>query len=83
MGTLAVFQQLGWGELVIIFFIVMLLFGAKRLPEMAKSLGKAKKEFEEGVKGLSDDVKSGLSDEEAQASGASKDKRSSAGSKDE
>jgi len=67
MGTLGVFQQLGWGELVIIFFIVMLLFGAKRLPEMAKSLGKAKKEFEEGVKGLGDDVKSGLSDEETQA----------------
>jgi len=67
MDTLAVIGNLGWGELVIIFFIIMLLFGAKRLPEMAKSLGKAKKEFEEGVKGLGDDVKSGLSDEDAQA----------------
>lgn len=72
MGTLAVLGQLGWGELLIIFFIIMLIFGAKRLPEMAKSLGRAKKEFDEGIKGLSDDVKSGMKDE-PDATAASKE----------
>src|SRR5688500_13786010 len=38
------------GELLILFFIILLLFGAKRLPEMARSMGKAKKEFQEGLK---------------------------------
>ena len=34
----------GW-ELLLIFFIVLLVFGAKRLPEIAKSMGKSVKEF--------------------------------------
>lgn len=43
------------GELLVILFIVLLLFGAKRLPEMARSLGKAKKEFSEGLREMEDD----------------------------
>lgn len=45
------------GELLVILFIVLLLFGAKRLPEMARSLGKAKKEFQEGLREMEDDDK--------------------------
>lgn len=37
--------MIGWQELLIIFLIVLLLFGAKRLPEIAKGLGKAVSEF--------------------------------------
>ncbi|MFC2163151.1 twin-arginine translocase TatA/TatE family subunit [Candidatus Altiarchaeota archaeon] len=33
-------------ELVIVFLAILLLFGGKRLPELARSLGLAKKEFE-------------------------------------
>jgi sec-independent protein translocase protein TatA len=36
---------LGMPELLVIFFIVFLLFGAKRLPDIARSLGKAIREF--------------------------------------
>jgi sec-independent protein translocase protein TatA len=36
-------------ELLIILAVVMLLFGAKKLPELAKSLGQAKKEFQAGT----------------------------------
>ena len=36
---------LGWQELLLVFMIVLLLFGAKRLPEIARSLGKASNEF--------------------------------------
>jgi sec-independent protein translocase protein TatA len=43
------------GELLVLFFIILLLFGAKRLPEMARSMGKAKKEFQAGLKELEDD----------------------------
>ena len=37
----------GW-ELILIFAVVLLLFGAKRLPEIARSIGKAINEFKKG-----------------------------------
>ena len=37
----------GW-ELILIFAVVLLLFGAKRLPEIARSIGKAVNEFKKG-----------------------------------
>ena len=35
--------NLGTGELLIIFLVILLLFGAKRLPELARGLGKGHK----------------------------------------
>ncbi|MCX6339676.1 MAG: twin-arginine translocase TatA/TatE family subunit [Candidatus Aureabacteria bacterium] len=46
---LAFFQNVGLPELIVILFIILLLFGAKRLPEMMKSLGKGVKEFKKGM----------------------------------
>ncbi|HVE76974.1 MAG TPA: twin-arginine translocase TatA/TatE family subunit [Actinomycetota bacterium] len=36
-------------ELLIIAFVIVLIFGAKRLPEIARSIGKAKGEFKRGL----------------------------------
>jgi sec-independent protein translocase protein TatA len=41
--------NVGMGELVIILVIVLVLFGAKRLPEVAKGLGRSVKAFKEGM----------------------------------
>ncbi|CAN5745866.1 hypothetical protein BH23ACT12_BH23ACT12_18530 [soil metagenome] len=41
--------NLGGGELIVVAAVVMLLFGAKKLPEFARSLGKAKGEFKKGL----------------------------------
>ncbi len=41
--------NVGMGELIVILAIVLLLFGAKRVPEVAKSLGRAIKGFKEGL----------------------------------
>lgn len=41
--------SLGAPELIIILVVVLLLFGANRLPKLARSLGKAQKEFKKGV----------------------------------
>lgn len=38
---------LGWQELVIVLVIIMIIFGAGKLPEIAKSLGQGVKEFRE------------------------------------
>lgn len=43
-------MSLGMPEILVIFFIILLLFGAKKLPELAKGLGKGLKEFKEATK---------------------------------
>ena len=41
--------NLGTGELLLIFLVILLLFGAKRLPELARGLGKGINEFKDAV----------------------------------
>ena len=41
--------SIGGGELLILLSIVLLFFGAKRLPQMGRSLGRGIKEFKEGL----------------------------------
>ncbi len=43
------FMNLGTGEIIIIALVILLLFGAKRLPELAKSIGKSVKSFKSGM----------------------------------
>ena len=43
------FPNLGMGELVIILIIILLLFGAKKLPEVARGLGRSLKAFKDGL----------------------------------
>ena len=47
---------LGMQELVVIFLMILLLFGAKNLPEIAKGLGKGIKEFKNALRSMHDDV---------------------------
>lgn len=46
-------MNLGWPELLLIFGIVVLIFGAKRLPEFGRSIGEAIQEFQRSLKGNS------------------------------
>jgi sec-independent protein translocase protein TatA len=41
-----------WWELLLILLVLLLVFGAKRLPEMGRSLGKGMREFKESVTGM-------------------------------
>ena len=47
---------LGYQELLLILVIVLILFGAQRLPDLARSLGSSVKEFKKGVNDLKDDA---------------------------
>lgn len=49
------FGSLGWSEIVWILIIILLLFGAKKLPELGHSLGRGMREFKEGISGLTKD----------------------------
>ena len=47
---------LGYQELLLILVIVLILFGAQRLPDLARSLGSSVKEFKKGVNEIKDDT---------------------------
>lgn len=46
---------LGLPEILLILVVALLIFGAARLPEIGRSLGKALSEFKKGMQGLSSD----------------------------
>ncbi len=48
--------RLGMPELLVILVIILVLFGAAKLPEIAKSLGKAIKEFKKAGKEIKNDI---------------------------
>ncbi len=59
---------LGTQELVIILVIVLVLFGANRLPDLARSLGSSMKEFKKGVNdGKVEDAPAARKEEEKKA----------------
>ena len=45
----------GW-EMVVIAIVILLLFGAKKLPELAKGLGQGIREFKGAVDGVKDEI---------------------------
>lgn len=52
------FGGLGYGEILLIFLIVLLLFGAKRIPEIAHGLGKGIREFRKAMHEVKDEIES-------------------------
>lgn len=49
----------GW-ELILIFAVILLFFGAKRLPELSESLGKSLRRFKKATSEVEDEVRSAL-----------------------
>lgn len=49
--------MIGTQELIIIVFIVLLLFGAKKIPELMHGLGKGVKSFKDGMKDIEGETK--------------------------
>jgi sec-independent protein translocase protein TatA len=56
------FLNLGGGEIFVILLVVLLFFGSKRIPELAKGLGKGMREFKDAMNGLENEVKNAASD---------------------
>jgi len=51
------FGGIGAQELLLILFVILLLFGAKKLPEVAKGLGKGIAEFKKAMKETEEEIK--------------------------
>ena len=50
------FVDIGFAEMAIIFLVILVFFGAKRLPDLAAGLGKGIREFKEGLKDVKEEV---------------------------
>ena len=61
--TLALFG-LGGSEILIVLLIVLLLFGGRKLPELARGMGKAIREFKKASSEAEDDIKKAVEAEE-------------------
>ena len=56
MNAILLFGMPGMGEWVVIGMFVLVFFGAKKIPEFAKGLGKGIKEFKDAVKDVKQEV---------------------------
>jgi len=45
----------GW-EMILVVFLILILFGAKKIPELAQGLGKGMKEFKKALKDVEEDI---------------------------
>ncbi len=60
-------MNLGMPEIIIIFIAVLVLFGAKKIPEFAQNLGKGIREFKKAMSSTEEEIKKGLSETDKKA----------------
>lgn len=57
MNSILLFlQNIGTTEIIIIFVIILLLFGAKRIPDLMKGIGKGIRSFKEGMNDVKEEI---------------------------
>ena len=66
---------LGPWELLLVFLAILLLFGAKRLPEIAQGMGKGIKEFKRAMKDTTDEIKNAVDESAKDSDKDDKDKK--------
>lgn len=65
MQQIAFLQNLSSWEIILIFLVVLLFFGAKRLPDLARSFGKSMKEFKRATSDIEEDIRTAMNEDEA------------------
>lgn len=60
-------MSVGWTEILLILVVVLLIFGAKRIPEIAKALGRASYEFKKAKEEIKKETESLVEESEKHA----------------
>ena len=60
MNVMFALFNLGGGEIILILALVLILFGAKKLPELARGLGQGIKEFKKATRDVTDEIQSSM-----------------------
>lgn len=72
MQPIAFLQNLSSWEIILIFLVVLLFFGAKRLPDLFKSFGKSLREFKKATSDIESDIRTAMEEEPEPAKPAKK-----------
>lgn len=59
-GFILLFGMPGGSEWILIILFVIIFFGAKRIPELARGLGKGIREFKDATKGVQNEIEEGI-----------------------
>jgi sec-independent protein translocase protein TatA len=59
----SLFAMLGWPEIIGILVVVLILFGAKKLPDLAKGLGQGIREFKKASRDVQNDLQNSIEEE--------------------
>lgn len=62
--NLLLFFNIGGPEIFIILFVILLLFGAKKIPELARGFGRGIREFKDATKEVQDHLEEGIKDDD-------------------
>ncbi|HWZ21687.1 MAG TPA: twin-arginine translocase TatA/TatE family subunit [Cytophagaceae bacterium] len=65
MTTISVllFLGMGWQEIILLVLVILLFFGAKRIPELAKGLGRGIREFKDASKEIKNEISKGMEED--------------------
>jgi len=65
MTTISVllFLGMGWQEIILLVLVILLFFGAKRIPELARGLGRGIREFKDASKEIKNEMTKGMEDD--------------------
>lgn len=63
-NSLLFLNGLGTGEVVLIMIVILIFFGSKRIPDLAKGLGKGMREFKDAVGGVQNDIEKSMRETE-------------------
>jgi sec-independent protein translocase protein TatA len=64
LATLLFLGNLGGTEIFVIVFVILLFFGAKKLPELARGLGKGIREFKDATKDVKENIEKAANSED-------------------
>jgi sec-independent protein translocase protein TatA len=64
--ALFLFLNLGPTEIILIFFVVLLLFGGKKIPELMRGLGRGIREFNDARDNIKKEINEGMTEKDAE-----------------
>ena len=62
MKSILLFLNLGGGEIIVVLLIVLLFFGSKKIPELARGLGRGIREFKDATSGVQREIEESMKD---------------------
>ncbi len=61
-------MNLGWTEILLIAFVVLLLFGGKKIPELMRGLGRGVREFKDAKDNVKKELEESISEKDTKSS---------------